>query len=104
MSPLNLLTEIKEACGITLDMRVGIVFNVIEDKFFLIYCWMQFTFTVGKLSHGGWCWDSLLYILFCLVLLAGDEIFMEKCGRFHFMKEHILSLAKQTGHTCTIYS
>ena len=44
------------------------------------------------------------YILFCLVLLAGDEIFMEKCGRFHFMKEHILSLAKQTGHTCTIYS
>ena len=43
------------------------------------------------------------YILFCLVLLAGDEIFMEKCGRFHFMKEHILSLAKQTGHTSTIY-
>ena len=36
MSPLNLLTEIKEACGITLGMRVGIVFNVIEDKFFFV--------------------------------------------------------------------
>jgi hypothetical protein len=34
VSPLNLLTETKEACGITLDMRVGIVFNVIKDKFF----------------------------------------------------------------------
>ena len=63
VSPLNLLTEIKEACGITLDMRVGIVFNVIEDKFFLIYCWMQFTVYLGKLSHGGWCWDSLHFVL-----------------------------------------
>ena len=66
VSPLNLLTEIKEACGITLDMRVGIVFNVIEDKFFfLIYCWMQFTvyrMTFGKIESR---WLVLGLTTFC---------------------------------------